>query len=60
MFAVDTSVLIRLFVDDDHGQHRQATEYFMGLGESQQVYVGLVVITDVVWVLKSRLSAAPP
>jgi predicted nucleic-acid-binding protein len=53
MRAIDTNVLIRLLVNDDQAQHAKVKKLFNDLGESEQVYVSLVVITELVWVLES-------
>ena len=48
--GVDTNVLLRIFVDDDGVQHRQALELVKGLGE---ILVPTVVIIETVWVLRN-------
>jgi len=53
MLAIDTNILVRLFVDDDSSQHHTVKEFFKGIGESEQVFVSLIVITELVWVLES-------
>ena len=56
MLAIDTNVLVRLFVDDDSKQHKAVKEFFENLDESEQVYVSLVVITELVWILESAFD----
>jgi len=53
MRAVDTNVLVRLFIDDNSDQHHKVKEFFANLGESDQIYVSLIVVTELVWVLES-------
>jgi len=53
MLAIDTNVLVRLFVDDDSRQHATVKKFFKNLDESGLVYVSLVAITELVWVLES-------
>ena len=53
MRAIDTNVLIRLFVNDDSEQHHTVKNFFANLKDTEQVYVSLVVVTELVWVLES-------
>jgi len=53
MLAVDTNVLIRLFVDDNTLQHQTVKSFFSELDPSERVFVSLVVTTELVWVLES-------
>jgi predicted nucleic-acid-binding protein len=46
--AVDTNVLLRVFVDDDPAQSRLATET---LDEAELVAIGLQTLCELVWVL---------
>jgi len=50
--AVDTNVLVRLLVADDHGQHREALKRLTALREKgEQVFVSSVVLAELSWVL---------
>ena len=53
LLTVDTNILVRLFVNDGSGQHKRVTRFFAELDESEQVFVGLTVITELVWVFES-------
>jgi len=53
MIAVDTNVLVRLFVNDDSNQHKAVKSFFEGLNETEQVYVSLIVTIELVWILES-------
>jgi predicted nucleic-acid-binding protein len=53
MYAIDTNVLVRLFVNDDQQQHNQAKKLFQGLKQNEQVYICSVVTVELVWVLES-------
>jgi len=53
MLAIDTNVLIRLFVNDNTPQHALVKSFFSKLGLGEQVFVSLVVTTELVWVLES-------
>lgn len=48
--GIDTNVFLRVFIDDDGPQHRQAVEL---VAEQGQVFIGMVVIVEAVWALRS-------
>ena len=54
MIAIDTNVLVRYYVDDDHAQHRKAK----GFIDRNEVFVNNIVILEGFWVLTNvyRLS----
>ena len=52
MRAIDTNVLIRILVLNDHEQHQIARSFFAGLEPSEQVYISTVALTELVWVLE--------
>jgi len=56
VLAVDTNVLVRLFVNDESKQHQAVKAFFANLDDSEQVYVSLVVVTELVWVLESAFA----
>jgi len=56
MHAIDTNILVRLFVNDNQQQHDKAKKLFESLGENEQVYICSVVIVELVWVLESVYS----
>lgn len=49
MLAVDTNVIVRLLVNDDERQGRQARQLF----ESDDVWIGVTVLLEAAWVLES-------
>ena len=50
MIAVDTNVLVRLFVADDAAQGKRAAELFARAG---RVFVAKTVVLETAWVLQS-------
>ena len=48
--GIDTNVFLRVFIDDDGAQHRQAVDLVKAHG---QVFVGTVVMVEAVWALRS-------
>ena len=54
MIAIDTNVLVRYYVDDDHAQHKKAIRFI----DQNEVFVNNIVILESFWVLTSvyRLS----
>ncbi len=53
MAAVDTNVLVRLLVDDDEDQVRQARAFLRAHGPA---WVSLLVVLEVTWVLVSAYA----
>lgn len=51
MIALDTNILVRCIVDDDHAQQRQAARLLAD--ERQRFFVGDTVLAEFVWVLDS-------
>jgi predicted nucleic-acid-binding protein len=47
--GIDTNVFLRIFIQDDGRQHREAVELVRSLG---QVFVGTVVLVEAVWALR--------
>ena len=54
MIAVDTNVLLRLLVSDHEEQTEQARRLFDDARGNEPVYVGLIVLVEMVWALRSR------
>lgn len=54
MIAIDTNVLVRYYVNDDHAQHGRAKRFI----DRNEVFVNNIVILETFWVLTSvyRLS----
>ena len=48
--GIDTNIFLRVFIDDDGAQHRQAVALVEAHG---QVFVGTVVMVEAVWALRS-------
>ncbi len=53
MYAIDTNVLIRFLINDNLSQHEIVKKFFADLENSEQAYISLVVITELIWVLES-------
>ena len=54
MIGLDTNVLVRYFVQDDPEQSRKARDVIeRRLTEQNPGYVGVVVMAEISWVLKS-------
>jgi predicted nucleic-acid-binding protein len=51
VIGVDTNVLVRLFIDDDHHQHGLATRFFDGRDRDDPAFVSVVTTVEFVWVL---------
>jgi len=52
--AVDTNVLIRYIVRDDDGQAAVAARFLQERTPDDPAYVSLIVLTELVWTLRSR------
>lgn len=59
MIAVDTNVLVRLFVSDEPEQARAAKRLVAAQGAApRSIYVSYVVLAEFVWVLRTRIGWA--
>jgi predicted nucleic-acid-binding protein len=58
MIGVDTNVLLRLFVDDDAGQHQAARQFFAKRNVQDPAFVPVVVLAELVWALMKRYGYA--
>jgi len=47
VIAIDTNVLVRYYVDDDHAQHKKAKRFI----DENEVFVNNIVILESFWVL---------
>lgn len=47
MIAIDTNVLVRYYVDDDHAQHKKAKRFI----DDNEVFINNIVILESFWVL---------
>ncbi len=52
MIAVDSNVLVRLFVNDDQRQHDLVVQFFDGRNEESPAYISTVVLVEFIWVLQ--------
>ena len=53
MNAIDTNVLVRLFVDDEIEQTKKVRAFFdANAEEAQSLWLSDIVLTELVWVLK--------
>jgi predicted nucleic-acid-binding protein len=48
--GIDTNVFLRVFIDDDGPQYKQAVERVKAHG---QVFIGTVVMVEAIWALRS-------
>lgn len=55
MLSVDTNVVIRLLVNDEPHQAEQARRQF----ETEEVWIGVTVLLETVWVLESVYELSP-
>lgn len=53
MIGLDTNVLVRFFMRDDHKQHMRANTVMNSLSSAEPGWVGLAVLMELVWVLTS-------
>jgi len=59
--ALDTNVLVRFLVNDDPAQHQRAVAAIEKARTLREpLYVGDVVLAEVVWVLQRRYRVAKP
>lgn len=60
MIGLDTNVIVRYLVQDDHEQSAVATELIEGFTETNPGYLSLVTMVEVSWVLRRayRVDAA--
>jgi predicted nucleic-acid-binding protein len=60
MLGLDTSVLVRLLVEDDAAQTRRARKLVdAAIAEQEMVLVSLPVLLNTEWVLRSRYEVPP-
>jgi len=61
VIALDSNVVVRLFVDDDPEQNRLARDFFARrLTAATPGFVSLVVVVEVFWVLRRVYGIAEP
>ena len=53
MIGIDTNVLVRFVMQDDEEQARVADAFFSSLSSSNQGYLSLVTMVELVWVLQA-------
>lgn len=59
MIGVDTNVLVRYFAKDDPVQAASARAFFERQArDGESIRVGLVVLTELAWVLRTRYGAS--
>ena len=57
MLGLDTNVLVRFLVRDDEGQFEKARRLIQReAGVSEDVFIGLMVLLETEWVLRSRYA----
>lgn len=60
-FALDTNVLVRLFVDDDSSQHKLAVRYAQAhFTLDAPGFVPMVAVCEAVWVLRAGFKFTKP
>jgi predicted nucleic-acid-binding protein len=47
VIAIDTNVLVRYYIDDDHTQHKKAKRFI----DDNKVFINNIVILETFWVL---------
>ena len=55
MIGIDTNVLLRAMLDDDPGQSALAKRLLSGLTPERPGYVGVPVVLELFWVLRTRM-----
>jgi predicted nucleic-acid-binding protein len=61
MIGLDTNVLLRYLIKDDEAQgERSARVIRQAAGRGEPVFIGPVVLCEMVWVLESRYGYAKP
>ena len=58
MIGLDTNVLVRYIVQDDAAQSPKATRLIESLTAENPAYIGLVSLTELVWVLAGCYSSS--
>jgi predicted nucleic-acid-binding protein len=56
VIGIDTNILVRFLVDDDHDQRTSARDWLAERTADDPAYVGAVVIAETIWVLNRRLK----
>lgn len=59
MIGIDTNILVRLFVEDDHRQLDAAVALLDGLAPDEKAVVNLIVVVELVWVLERSYKFEP-
>ncbi len=54
MIGVDTNILLRLMVPEDQPQNHRVARFFGDSVKGGPVFVGLIVVVEMVWVLESK------
>jgi len=49
VIAIDTNVLVRYYIDDDHAQHTKAKRFI----DANNVFINNIVILETFWVLSN-------
>ncbi len=49
MIAIDTNILVRYYINDDHTQHKKAKRFI----DENDVFINNIVILETFWVLTS-------
>jgi predicted nucleic-acid-binding protein len=56
VIGVDTTVLLRLLIVDDIQQNARAKAFFAQRTPEDPAYIGAIVLTETVWVLRRQLK----
>lgn len=51
LICLDTNVLLRAFLDDDHEQSTRAREFLSGLSRERPGFITFVTLTEMYWVM---------
>ena len=57
MIGVDTNVLVRYFAADDPAQTPVARRFIESRGAGETIRVGLVVLAELIWVVRTQYGA---
>lgn len=54
MIGVDTNVLVRAYLEDDHKQAKEAKEFLIKLTQENSLFISSYAILEFAWVLKVK------
>lgn len=57
MIGIDTNVLVRFLMADDARQSQRAIAFMATLSPTEQGFVSLIVVSELVWILRYVFSS---